>query len=74
MLSAVFVFQVWLTNHSAFCKWNHKSFALETHSPTAEAQTRAGEVLIWKEGVIAHLLVWYVPAEALAQGLKKGEQ
>lgn len=44
----------------------------ETHSPAAEAQARAGEVLIWKEGVTAHLLVWYVSAKALAQGLKKG--
>lgn len=45
----------------------------ETHSPAAEAETRAGEVLIWKEGITAHLLVWYISAKALTQGLKKGD-
>lgn len=49
-------------------------FCSETHSPTAEAQARAGEVLIWKEGVTAHLLIWYISAKTLTQGLKEGEQ
>lgn len=33
MLSAMFVFQVWLTNRSALCKLNHKSFAMRHTYP-----------------------------------------
>lgn len=40
------------------------------HSPTAEAQGRAGEVLIGKEGAVCHLVIRDLSAKAVAQGLR----
>lgn len=44
----------------------------ERHVPTAEAEARAGKVLIWKEGVTGHVLFGNLPAKALAQSLREG--
>ena len=51
-------------------RWQH----LERHVPTAEAEAGAGEVLIRKEGVTGHVFIGYLPAKALAQGLKEGNK
>lgn len=58
---------------SAFCLFNHKKSQSETHLPTAEAEAWAGEVLIWKEWITGHVLIWNIATEALAQGLKEGD-
>lgn len=39
--------------------------------PTAQADTRAGEVLIWKEGVTGKVLILNISTESLTQGLEK---
>lgn len=43
-------------------------------SLAAEADSRAGEVLVWEEGVRDHLVVWQFSAETLTQGLRKSNK
>lgn len=43
------------------------------HLPAAEAQGGAGEVLVGEEGAVRHLVIGDLTAEAVAQGLARGE-
>lgn len=59
--------------HARCCPKHPRPFFPEhsrAHLPTAEAQARAGEVLIWEEGAVRHLVIRDLPAEAVAQGLR----
>lgn len=59
--------------HFCFLLMNSTCCSKERDIPTAEAEAGAGKVLIWKEGVTGHVLVWNLLTEALAQGLREGD-
>lgn len=43
------------------------------HSPTAEALTGAGEVLVGKEAAVSYKITWDLAIEALAQRLHRNQ-
>lgn len=43
------------------------------HSPTAEALTGAGEVLVGKEAAVSYKITWDLAIEALAQRLQRNQ-